>query len=212
MVKADARTAERELALSYAPAFARAGLAALLALDERLGAIVRRATEPTIGLMRLTWWADALVALDAGPPPAEPLLAALGEARLRGAALADVIDGWDRLLAAEPLDLEAFGRERGGRLFAAAAGMLGAADDRVEAWGEGWALADLSRRWSKPATAATAAALARERLGVALTGGWPVELRTLSALGLLARSDLAGGAPGSPARVGRLAWHRLTGR
>lgn len=203
---------ERALAISYAPADARAGLAALLALDDRLGAIVRRASDPTIGLMRLTWWADALIALDDGPPPAEPILTALADAGAGGAALAGTIDGWERLLYVEPLDVAAFGRERGGRLFMAAAAMLGGADERVGALGEGWALADLSLHHSDTAIAAGARALATGLLRDCFGRAWPARLRPLGALGLLARSDLAGGRAGSPGRVGRLLLHRLTGR
>lgn len=213
MVKAavtDAREAERALALSYAPEPARDALAALLALDDRMGAIVRRATEPVIGLMRLTWWADALAALDAGPPPAEPLLRRLAASGVSGAALAGMVDGWERLLDGAPLDLAAFARERGGRLFAAAAGDL--ADDRVATLGEGWALADLAARWSDAGVAAEAARLAEERLAASFGLPWPKALRALGSLGLLARSDLRGGRAGAPARVGRLLLHRLTGR
>lgn len=209
---AGASAPERSLAVRYAPVEARAGLAALLTLDARLGAIVRRASDPTIGLMRLTWWADALAALDAGPPPAEPILTALAEANVPGAALAGMIDGWERLLYAEPLDVAAFGRERGGRLFVAAAAMLGGVDDRVPALGEGWALADLSLRHSDDAVAAEARALAGDRLRGVFGKAWAAPLRPLGALGLLARSDLAGGQAGSPGRVSRLLVHRLTGR
>lgn len=210
---------ERALALSYARTPARAGLAALLALDARLGAIVRRTGDPTIGLMRLTWWAEALAALDAGPPPAEPVLRALaatvGRTGVAGGALATMIDGWEVLLDPEPLDAAAlaeFGAARGGRLFTAAAVVLGGKDARVETLGAGWALADLARHLTDREAARAAHGLAGERLAACFGRPWPPRLRALGALGLLARSDLAGGRQGAPGRVGRLLIHRLTGR
>lgn len=207
---------ERALILSYAPADRRGALAALLALDDRLGTIVRAAREPVIGLMRLTWWFEALERLDHAPPPAEPVLRAVSAAVLpagvTGAALGAMVDGWERLLG-EELDaaaLKAFAAERGGRLFTAAATVLGGDAAEVTGLGEGWALADLAKGWLDPGVAELARGMARARLGGPLRLSRP--LRSLGALALSARSDLDGGVVGSPMRVGRLAWHRLTGR
>lgn len=221
MVKPAIRIAddpERALVLRYAPPAARAGLAALLALDDRLGAEVRRGREPALAQLRLAWWAEALTALDGAPPPPEPILQALAREvlplRVEGVWLAGMIDGWELLLGDEPLDdtaLGAFATARGGRLFAAAATLLGRADGRIQALGEGWALADPARRWREPVAAAWAAAMALERLDGAFARRWPAELRPLGALALLARSDLNGGTPGAPSRIARLFWHRLTG-
>ena len=210
-----ATEAERALVLSYAPADARPALAALLALDDRLRDIVARAREPVIGAMRLTWWADALEKLDAAPPPAEPLLRRLAADVLprgvKGSALAGTVDGWERLLDADGLDLPAYAAERGGRLFACAAQVLGGEDARVGPVGEGWALAGLARE--RPAMATEALALAQARLAGAWRRAWPRALRPLGAMGLLARFDVEGTtAPGSPRRVGRLLLHRMTGR
>lgn len=209
---------ERALVLRYAPTAARAGLAALLALDDRLGGFVRAAREPLLAQMRLTWWFEALQRLDAGPPPAEPVLRALAaevaSRGVTGAGLAGIADAWERLLdpVLDDAALTAFGRERGGRLFAVAATVLGAADDRVEKLGAGWALAALGRRWSDGDTAARAEVLARGLLAGAFDRAWPRALRPLGALALLARADLDGVPPGSPRRAGRLLRHRLTGR
>lgn len=206
---------ERALALSYAPPRAHAALLALFALDDRLRTIVRRARDPLIGAMRLTWWADALERLDFGPPPAEPLLAELARTLLptgvTGAALAAMVDGWERLLDRDDLDLSAYAEERGGRLFAMAGQVLGVADDRLAMVGEGWALAGLVADW--PALEARARELAVGRLATGYDRPWPRALRPLGALGLLARFDLAGETrPGSPRRVALLLMHRLTGR
>lgn len=213
-----AREAERRLAIGYAPGAARPVLAALLALDARLGAVVAATREPMVGQMRLTWWHDALSRLDAAPPPAEPVLAALAAAVLPagigGAELATTIGGWEALLEAE-IDEAAMldhARARGGVLFALAGRAIAPVEPVPVEAGEGWALADLSLRLADPVARAGAAALAGPRLDAALRRRWPPATRALGALLLLARADLAGTPPGAPRRVGRLAWHRLTGR
>lgn len=216
----DAVTSERGLALGYAPAAAREGLSALLALDAALGAIVRSTTQPLVGQMRLTWWHAALTALDTAPSPAEPVLRAVQAkivaAGVTGGDLATMIDGWEVLLDDEPPDaaaIDLFGQRRGGTLFTAAAALCDARDDRVGDLGAGWALADLAGKLSDGAAAVLAREAASRRLAVGLAGALPRRLRALGALALLARADLSGSAsPGSPSRVGRLMVHRLTGR
>jgi phytoene synthase len=69
----EALAAERALAIGYAPADRRAGLATLFALDARLGDILRTTREPMVGQMRLTWWHAALSGLGQDPPRAEPV-------------------------------------------------------------------------------------------------------------------------------------------
>lgn len=203
---------ERALALLYAPADARAGLAALFALDDALAAIVRTTREPLVGQMRLTWWYEALGALDAQAPSANPVLQALAAhvvPAVSGATLAAMVDGWEALLD-EPLDPAAmarFGEARGGGLFAAAAAVLGVERTGLREAGAGWALADLAGNLSDPAGAAMARSLSAPRLVQAMRGRWPVRGRALGALVLLARP----GTAGSPARVARLLWHRATG-
>ncbi|MGJ3626061.1 hypothetical protein AB5I41_02105 [Sphingomonas sp. MMS24-JH45] len=65
-----------------------------------------------------------------------------------GAALADMIDGWELLLAAEVLDAEslaAYADARGGGLFAVMAQVSGGQNARATAAaGRCWALADLA--------------------------------------------------------------------
>ena len=206
---------ERELVLSYALPPARAGLAALLALNDRLRGIVRAARDPTIGLMRLTWWGDALVRLDTAPPPAEPLLQDLVAAVLpngvKGADLESLVDGWARLLEPDDIELDLFGREVGEKLFGAACTLLGASDVGVVQAGRAWALAQLAAE--RPALLDNARARADLALANAFRRPWPGALRALGALSLLARFDLSGTSrPGSPRRVARLFVHGLTGR
>lgn len=216
-----ARGAERQLAIGYAPAGRQAGLAALLDLDGRLGDILRTTREPLVGQMRLTWWHDALARLGAGPVPAEPVLVALAAAALpcgiAGTELARLIDGWEALLDGASLDAAALGQHaqgRGATLFLLAARMLDAGDDRVAAAGEGWALADLAGHLSDAAAAGRARGMAVERLEHALAVRWSRAGRPLGALARSALMDLAvvPRAPAHPLRVARLLRHRLTGR
>lgn len=211
---------ERALALSYAPMAARPALAALFALDETLGGIVRTTREPIVGQMRLTWWYEALVALDTAAPPAEPTLQTLHDVVLphgaSGRSLAGMTDGWEVLLE-ETLDaaaMDRFADARGGQLFAAAAMVLGCDDPRIRIAGQGWALADLAARLSDPAAAELACETARARLDAALRGRWPKRARALGALAHAAQFDVMPSSPppAGPRRVGRMLIHRLTGR
>jgi len=213
---------ERRLALRYAPASARGALDALFALDATLGAILRSTTEPMVGQIRLTWWHEALERLDAGMVPAEPVLSALAHDVLgrgvTGAQLAGMIDGWEALLdtALDGHALEAHAAARGGGLFGAAGVVLGAWGDPVAAAGQGWALADLSRRLSDQALAMAARDRARPLLRAACAARWSRAGRALGALAHLARRDLdiAPGESvpvGAPGRVARIFWHRISG-
>lgn len=210
---------EFRLAMGYAEAAERPALEALFALDDTLGAILRTTREPLVGQMRLTWWYEALGRLDTAPAPAEPVLTALQACVLpvgvSGVMLAGMTDGWEALL--EPvLDATAvdrFARDRGRRLFELAGAVLSVTDSRIGQAGEGWALADLSQRLSDAPSRALARTRAGEALDAALHRRWPVKARALGALALSARFDVSASPapPGSPKRVGRLAWHRLTG-
>lgn len=216
---------ERALALSYAPVGMRGAIEALLALDATLGGILRTTREPMVGQMRLTWWHEALSALDTAPPPAQPVLQALSAdvvARgISGTVLAEMIDGWEMLLEPELLDrdmLESYAKHRGGKLFVIAGALLGAAPrDPLERAGEGWALADLARHSRDPVAASRTRDLAMTALSDAMQHRWSRNVRSLGAMTLSARFDLAdagvSSAPvTSPARIARLAWHRLSGR
>ncbi|UZK70115.1 hypothetical protein OKW76_03420 [Sphingomonas sp. S1-29] len=220
-----ASDAERSLALSYAgDARARAGLAAMLALDATFGNVMRSARDPMLAQMRLTWWHDALTKLDTAPPPAAPILQALAADVLplgvKGAELAGLIEGWEALAEGEPGDRAvrlAYARQRGGHLFALAARLLGDARFDTAGAGQGWALADLARNLADPAAAAAARTEAETALAPALARRWPGSLRSLGALAHIAAMDLRTPADqplpaATPGRVARLAWHRMTGR
>lgn len=214
---------ERRLALSYAPLVGRGTLDALLGLDDALAHLLRTTREPALGQLRLAWWREALAKLDSEPAPAEPVLQALESAvitrSVRGASLVPIVHGWEVLVEEIELDHDALRRfaEGRGQLFVVAGAVMGAsARDPLATAGQGWALADLARHLRAPAEAAEAHAMASALLDEATAVRWSRNGRALGALAHLARLDLR--APGSeppvgaPHRVGRLFWHRLTGR
>ncbi|MBC9031606.1 hypothetical protein IAG41_04300 [Sphingomonas sp. JC676] len=215
---------ERALILVYAPAEGRAALAALLALDDALAALLRSTTQPAVGQLRLAWWREALARLDTQPPPAEQVLQGLAANLLplgiSGASLVPIVHGWEVLIEEDALGEDALRRfgEGRGSLFEAAGRTLGAGpgDPLVEA-GRGWALADLAHNLDTAEEAAGARALAAPLLEAATSRKWSRNGRALGALAHRARLDLAleHGAPapvGAPRRVMRLFWHRITGR
>ncbi|MEP9360646.1 hypothetical protein [Sphingomonas sp. KR3-1] len=211
---------ERDLILTYAQPAGRAGLAALLALDDALGKLLRTTREPALGQMRLAWWREALEKLDRAPAPAEPVLKALEADVLRhgvtGASLVPIVHGWEVLIEEELMNEDAMRRfgEGRGHLFTAAGTLLGSRGDPLAEAGQGWAIADLARNLEAEGERATARDLARPLLAAAAKAKWSRQGRALGALAHRARLDLAE-APqpaGAPGRVGRLLWHRLTGR
>lgn len=208
---------DRALAIGYAPAASRAGLEALLGLDDALGQVLRTTHEPMLGRMRYAWWFEALERLDHAPPPAEPVLRAVAAAVLSrgvtGAALAAMIDGWEAIGDDEPLDeaaLATFAEKRGGVLFDAMVRVCGASDAQSRTAGEGWALVDLAQGLTDAGAAAAARMMATTRLARVAGERWSREGRAIGALALLARFELEGRSPAR--RLGRLVLHRLTGR
>jgi phytoene synthase len=212
---------ERALAVAHAPVDARAALDTLFRLDERMGGIVGTTSEPMIGLMRLAWWRESLEKLDTVPAPAEPLLQDIARDILplgvSGATLAAQEDGWAALLDGEMDEaaLARHGRERGRRLFEAAALLLRARDDRLGAAGAGWALADLGHRHSDSAIRRAARDQAASILDALAGKSWPRAARPLAMLAVLARADAHASErrrQGSPRRVARMLALRLAGR
>lgn len=218
-----ARDPDRFLAASYAGQGRREALHGLFALDIALGDVIASTREPMLGEMRLAWWRDALHALDAGAPPAEPVLTALARhvlpAGVPGAALAALEDGWLALLDEEPLTeaaIRSHGGMRGGALFGLAGQVLAPGEDGASArqLGELWALVDLAARVSDRRARDIALRLA----GEALADGGPAlprALRPLGALAAIARRDLrrnlAGRRPGAPGRQLRMLAYMLGG-
>jgi len=199
----------------------RAAIEALWRLDATLGAVLATGTDPLLSRIRLAWWRDALVALDGAPPPAEPLLQALAAhvlpARVSGAELAALEEGWAAILPGQELKEETaalYAARRGGTLFALSARLLGGDPALAGTGGRAWALVDLARHSSRRAEADAALRAAR---GATIEGRWPKALRPLGMLVMLARRDARRGPDrlerfGAPSRMLRMIAHRISGR
>lgn len=215
---------ERALALRYAPGDARQALAALWALDEALGAILRAGRDPMVSQLRLTWWHEALCRLDHTPPPPQPLLQAIASDLLSrgptGASLAAMIDGWEVLLDPDPIDdtvLADYAAARGGQLFTVAGAVIGDGDAPWAVAGQGWALVDLARYCGEADLATNALRLARPLLDEVTRRRWQPASRSIGMLAHLAAIDarvatLPLPMQGSPRRMMRMITHRITGR
>lgn len=181
-------TAERRLALAYAPAAARADTAALFLLDARLAGIVRQTREPMLGQMRLAWWREQFSAALPSGVVGEPLLEQFA-LWPRRQGLAALVDGWEALLLADSLtdaaiDVFMRGRAEACRMLAMQLGEEASAHAAARA-GAAWALAELGTRLSNPAEIERVRAIATE-------SGWdrtklPRNLRPIAILHGLAR-------------------------
>ena len=195
------------------------GVDALFALDRQLGDIVRTTAQPIVGQMRLTWWYEALCALDTGPPPAQPLLADLATRVLprgvTGSTLARMSEGWEILLDDERTDdaaITQFARFRGGTLFVAAGMLLRSEAAVLEQAGTAWALADLANNVSREAMRVQARATSLALSEQVFAQRWR-DARTLGALARDARAAMLGqGEAGGPRRAAAAARFRLLGR
>ncbi|HYI63624.1 MAG TPA: squalene/phytoene synthase family protein [Allosphingosinicella sp.] len=211
---------DRRLALAYASAAARPALEALWRLDVTFASVLATGRDRMVGRIRLAWWSEALERLDREASPPELVLRALQAhvlpAGIAGAELAAMAEGWEILLAEEPLDAGALGNYaagRGGALFALSSRLLGDSRRTVDRAGASWALVDLARHSSNADEARLALEEAARLADDAL---WPRRLRPLGMLSVLTLRDLRRGAgswesPGSPGRMLRMLRHRLTG-
>jgi len=209
---------DRKLALAYVPAAARSAVEALWRLDAAFAGILATGSQPLISQMRLAWWREALERLDRAPPPAEPVLQALAAhvlPKVSGVELAAMEEGWLMLLADEALtpdELARYAALRGGLLFDYSARLLAGPLFPVKAAGELWAMADLSRHSRRVDELQSSSFESK----VMPKTKWPVGLRPLGMLEVLARRDLERlgrkpEKPGSPARMLRMIHHRLSG-
>jgi phytoene synthase len=183
----------QRLALAYAPARARAATLAALALDARLGAILRARREPIAAQLRLAWWRDMLARPAADWPRGEPVLDALRGWR-DPSGLSELAVGWEALLA-ETLTPAAIAEFAAGRAqaFVGLARELGV--EAVQEAGDAariWALADLAANVSEGVERELVVEQHRPRPAARL----PASLRPLAVLaGLGARALRQGGAP-----------------
>ncbi len=121
-IETDTLTSEIELALAHTPAVMRPRLRTLFALDQRLARIIGKATEPMLAQMRLSWWREMLEQGRSLRPQGDAVLDAIGETWAgEEAALRDLVNGWEHLLADPPLpevDAQKFVDARAGALCA----------------------------------------------------------------------------------------------
>ena len=184
----------QRLALSYAPAGAHEVNLALLALDARLGAVLRGRREPIAAQMRLAWWRERLAQAPASWPLGEPVLEALRAWR-DPSALAVLAEGWEVLLAERlTLDVAAEFIDARGRACASLARELGTSEEHAAAGaGRVWAAADLAAHVSDEGEHAMTVAHGRS---LPPPGRLPRALRPLAVLAALGQRALRrGGEP-----------------
>lgn len=158
---------ERRLALAYAPARSHKAWLGLLALDARLGDVVRRTGDPLLAQLKLSWWRDQLGKATTNRSTGEPVLAALTAWSDDATALQILVDGWEQLIGQDKLDGESFGQfvAARGAACGALAVLLGDRSNQVQAdrAGRCWALADLVGKLTQAEEAGIVlAAIARE--------------------------------------------------
>lgn len=122
---------DRFLTALFAPAAKRDHLLALFAFNLELARVVESVREPTLGVIRLQWWREALAEAFAGTPRRHPVVEALAAAAPAGlphAPLERCIDGREFDLAdAPPASFNAlveYAAETSGALMEAAARLL----------------------------------------------------------------------------------------
>lgn len=208
--------AERRLALHYVPAPARNALAAIFELDVRLHVIRLKSREPMLAAIKLAWWEERLRGLRTEAVLPEPLLRQLAAASMIDVSdLVRIAEGWRALFADSPSPdvLCEYSRGRGPGLMRAGGAALGREpSEAMLIAGEGYALVDLA---ASRVDREIVLAAARDRFARAGRIVWPRPLRPIGMIVELARGEAARGShgrSGSPARVGRMAWHAVTGR
>jgi phytoene synthase len=172
--------------------------------------VVVRSTQPALAAIKLAWWRERLEELDEGKVPAEPRLERANQELLSrgltGKMLAGLEDGWAALLEPEPDVRRA--QERGARLFAMGARLLGVNKGSIDNEGRLFAQIDLSRR---------GIALIDNPQDALVIGLTPRRARPMTAFAALAKRDVRQGGPpfeaeATPGRAWTLLRHRITGR
>ena len=203
---------DRDLVRLHWPVELRSAFDALFDIDDALAEVVTSSTQPALGAIRLAWWREALERLDHQPPPPEPRLQTAASELLSrgiaGATLAGLEDGWATLLDEEP-DIERIG-ERGARLFAIGAKLLGADDPRLDPAGRLYAQEQVRR------LRLIAMPHPTDELNQLNSHRFAPRLRPLTALARLAARD-SGKSPlieaeATPGRAAALLSHRWFGR
>jgi phytoene synthase len=130
---------DRYLATLFSPNAARPQLLALIAFNVELARIGEQVSEPELGEIRLQWWREALhkeAGRVTGNPVADAMARAFDRDRHLGAPIARLIDARSFDIAVKIMPdwsaLEAYLHDTAGAMFAAAAAMLGAQNERIE--------------------------------------------------------------------------------
>lgn len=195
---------ELELALAWTPPKVRAPLSIALQLDRRLARIVTRTNEPMLGQMRLAWWREALGKPEAQRPQGDVVLDAIGNHWTgQEAALIAMIDGWEVLITAAPLDplaIANFGKQRGAFFEALVEDHLRPGQkDAIAGAAFRWAIADAAARVSDEGERAALIAAGVSSPGT--SDRLPKALRGLAVLDALSKRALRRG--GRPLMEGR---------
>ncbi len=185
----------QRLALAYGTRLTRSFAVPMLVLDQRLAQAIRQQNEPVLAQMRLAWWRDLLAKPHAQRTSGDPLISKLETWLGEEKGLIAMIDGWERLIAGNPLThdcIRAFVKGRS-EAFVGLARLVGALEYQAKARkaGELWALADLIANMSDPVEKEMAFSIAPE----AGEGpdALPRSLRPLTVLAGLGDRSLANG-------------------
>ncbi len=150
-VRPDVVALDNPVLLAMVSPAKRQPLSAIWAFDRAMAATVARARggDAIMAQLRLAWWRDEIAVLATPRKRPDPVLAAL--AQFVSAAqidrLAELVDIWERLLLAQPLDRAvaiAHAQSRGATLSALADSILAPGDARREAMTACWAAVDLA--------------------------------------------------------------------
>lgn len=104
-IEGEPLAAEHRIAIGYMARKLRAAMSIYFALDQRLGRIVAKTTEPMLGQMRLAWWRDMFAKPVSERPTGDAVLDAIGK-HWEGdeEVLSALVDGWEHMLVEPPLD------------------------------------------------------------------------------------------------------------
>lgn len=146
---------ELELALAHTSVIHRDALRTFFELDMRFSRIVAGTNEPMLGQMRLAWWRETLAKPAEDRPKGDMVLDAIALYWAgREGELAQLVDGWENLLAEPPL-----GGDHALAFVSCRSDAMGAAFvNRSDEWSSSgarhaaiqWALADLTTNVSEP--------------------------------------------------------------
>jgi 15-cis-phytoene synthase len=207
----------QRLALAYAKQDLRLGFGLLLALDDRLEQIFRKAGEPLIAQMRLAWWNDVISKPVHERPVGEPLLAILAAVEEEkptlniATAMLKLVEAWDLLLAHSQWSadvLHEYATARSSAIFGWYAVAVGSNENDkalLHKIGVDWALSDLLGRCRNEDEFHSVKAA---QMHSPQYKHIPRSLRPLSIIAHSARHLASSSRWSGP----RLIWHALTGR